>query len=80
MQEDSFLGEDWAWDHFKELEDDDPIPGPEETDHYNGPHGLKPNVRYAFKTILQCIFQTTCMDRSFSRGSLRNQTNMHKQL
>ena len=68
--ENSFLSEEWAWNHFKELDDDGPIPGPEETDHYNGPHGLKPNVRGSFKTILRCIFQTSCMDRSFSRGSL----------
>ena len=78
--DDSFLGEEWGWDHFKELGDNDPIPGPEETDHYNGRHGLKPNVGGTFETILQCIFQTTCMDRSFSRGWLRNQINMHEQL
>ena len=74
--ENCFLSEGWAWDHFEEFDDDGPIPGPEETDHYNGPHGLRPNVRGSFRTILQCIFQCSCMDRSFSRGLLRNQINM----
>ena len=77
--EHSFLSEGWAWDHIKEFYNDGPIPGPEETDHYIGLHGLRPNVRGSFKTILQCIFQTSCMDRSFSRGLLRNQINMRGQ-
>ena len=49
----SYLGEEWAWDQFEEFDDNGPVPGPEETDHYNGPHGLKPNVKHNFKTILQ---------------------------
>ena len=48
----SHLGEEWVWDQFEELDDDGPVLGPEETDHYNGPHGLKPNVKHDFKTII----------------------------
>ena len=74
--ENLFLTEGWAWDHFKEFDDDGPIPGPEETDHYNGPHGLRPNVRGTFRTILQCIFQCSCMDRSFFKR-LTTQSNKY---
>ena len=44
---------------------DDTIVGPEEHDHYNRKHGLKDGVGDSFETVLQCIFQTTAMNRDF---------------
>ena len=35
------LGDDWTWNQWEEIADDASISGPEETDHYNGPHGIK---------------------------------------
>ena len=34
------LGDDWKWDQWEDIGDEDSIPGPPETDHYNGPHGI----------------------------------------
>ena len=62
----SYLGEEWAWDQFEEFDDNGPVPGPEETDHYNSPHGLKPNVRHNFKTILQSILPYSNQRHNFT--------------
>ena len=74
----NFLGDGWEWNKWEEIGDDDEIPGPVETDHYNGPHGLKDGVGGSFHTILQCIFKTTCMDRDFFKR-LSAQTNTYAQ-
>ena len=52
------------------------IPGPKEVDHYNGCHGLKEEIGDRFSTILQCIFQTTCMNRDFLKDLLYSQTRI----
>ena len=64
-QEIDVLGDEWAWNQWEEIADDEEIPGPKETDRYNGPHGIKPHVASSFKTVLQCIFSTTAMDIEF---------------
>jgi len=35
------LGDDWNWDQWQDIGDDDSIPGPLEMDHYNGLHGVR---------------------------------------
>ena len=64
-QEIDVLGDEWAWNQWEEIADDEEIPGPKEIDRYNGPHGIKPHVASSFKTVLQCIFSTTAMDIEF---------------
>ena len=63
--ETDFMGGQWAWNNWKPLDIDDAVPGPQYSDHYNGPHGLKPGIEHTFKTVLQCMFSTTAMDRFF---------------
>lgn len=78
------LGEDWKWDQWEDIGDEDSIPGPLETDHYNGPHGIREHVATSFQTILQCIFSTTAMDRDFfkrlaTQSNKYARTKMHSQ-
>ena len=63
--EDDFMSNDWNWNNWVDLGDNDEINGQPETDHYNGPHGLKPGVINQFSTVLQCIFATTTMNKEF---------------
>lgn len=70
------LGDDWNWDHWQEIGDDESIPGPPEVDHYNGPHGIKEDVGSSFQTVLQCILKTTAMDRDFFKR-LATQSNKY---
>jgi len=70
------LGNDWKWDQWQDIGDEDSIPGPPETDHYNGPHGIREHVATYFQTILQCIFSTTAMDRDFFKR-LATQSNKY---
>ena len=58
-----YIGDGWVWNKWKEIGDDEEIPGPKEYDHYNGRHGLKNGIGERFITILPCIFETTCMNR-----------------
>ena len=68
------LGDHWTWNQWEEIVDDASIPGPKETNHYNGPHGIKQHVASSFKTVLQCIFSTTAMDLDFFKR-LATQSN-----
>ena len=63
--EKTYLWNDWTWNSWEKHNIDDAIPGPEEHDRYKGPHGLKPNVSKRFCTVLQCLFETTSMNRKF---------------
>ncbi len=60
-----YIYDGWVWNKWEEIGDDDEIPGPKKDDHYNGHHGLKEGVGEKFTKILQCIFETTCMNRDF---------------
>ena len=75
-QELNVLGEEWSWDHWEEITDEEEIPGPKETDHYNGPHGIKSHVASSFTTVLQCIFATTAMNIDFFKR-LATQSNKY---
>ena len=59
------IGDGWLWNKWEEIGDDEDIPGPKEDDYYNGRHGLKKGIGAKFSTILQYIFETTCMNREF---------------
>ena len=74
QKEFSILGDDWAWNQWEELDIDDTIDGPEEEDHYNGPHGLKEGVAKKFQTVLHCLLKTIAMDEHFF-ARLVTQTN-----
>ena len=63
--ENTYLGNEWTWNSWEKHNINDVIPGPEEHDRYNGPHGLKPNLSKRFCTVLQCLFETTSMNRKF---------------
>ena len=64
-EEIAYLGNEWQWNQWEHHNIDDEIEGPKEDDRYEGPHGLKPNVGKRFCTVLQCLFETTAMDRGF---------------
>ena len=70
------LDENWKWNQWEKINDDETIPGPFEDDHYSGPHGLNPVYTLSFQTILQCIFNTTAMDRNFFKR-LCSQSNKY---
>ena len=59
------MSNNWLWNNWSEIDDDEEVEGPQENDHYNGPHGLKSGIKNSFSTVLQCIFKTSAMDRSF---------------
>ena len=63
--ENLYLGGNWKWNNWEPHDIDEEIEGPTEHDHYSGPHGLKPNICKRFFTVLQCLFETTAMDRDF---------------
>ena len=71
------MSADWKWESWVPLSDDDKIDGPEEVDHCNRVHILRPGVANKFSTILQCIFSTTCMDRHFFQR-LAGQNNKYE--
>ena len=54
-----------VWNKQKEIGDDEEVPGPKEHDRCNGRHGLKDVIGESFVTVLQCIFEITCMSRDF---------------
>ena len=60
-----FISEEWNWDSWVTIDDDEDIPGPPDVDPYNGGHNLKEGVADSFETVLACIFNTTAMDRDF---------------
>ena len=63
--ENTYLGNEWTWNSWGKHNINDVIPGPEEHDRYEGPHGLKSNLSKRFCTVLQCLFETTSMNRKF---------------
>ena len=70
------FGNDWCWDQWDEIGDNDEVEGPKEHDHYDGKYGLKDGVGESFHTILQCIFKTTAMNREFFKR-LASQSNKY---
>ena len=60
--ETNFMSTDFKWETWVPFSDDDKIDSPEEVDHYNGVHGLRPSVANKLSNILQCIFSTREMD------------------
>ena len=60
-----YLGEEWQWNNWEEHDIDTEIEGPKEDDHYSGPSGLKSGVSKKFVTVVQCLFQTTAINRNF---------------
>ena len=61
-KDEDFLGDDWIWNKWEEIGDDEVVPGPKEMSYYNGPHGLKDGIADSFGTILHCIFRAACMN------------------
>ena len=64
-RENNFMGNEWKWNCWVDIGNDEEVDGPLETDRYNGPHGLKNGVGNRFKTIFQCIMTTTAMNIEF---------------
>ena len=63
--ENVYLGDEWQWNQWEPHNIDDDIEGPNKGDRYEGPHGLRKNISKRFCTVLQCLFETTAMDRGF---------------
>ena len=61
--ENAYLGDEWQWNQWEPHNIDDDIEGPNKGDRYEGLHGLRKNIRKRFCTVLQCLFETTAMDR-----------------
>ncbi len=64
-EEIAYLGNEWQWNQWEHHNIDDEIEGPKEDDRYEGPHGLKLSIGKRLYTVLQCLFETTAMDRVF---------------
>ena len=64
-EEKKYLGDEWEWNCWEKQPVEEEIIGPKEYDHYSGAHGLKANIGTRFYTVLQCLFETTAMNRSF---------------
>ena len=60
-----YMGKEWAWNSWRDIDTDEEIPGPAENDRYNGPHGLRKGIGNRFDTILQCVMNTTAMSLEF---------------
>ena len=71
-RENNFMGNEWKWNCWEDIGNDEEVDGPLETDRYNGPHGLKNGVGNRFKTIFQCIMTTTAMNIEFFRRLVAN--------
>ena len=39
-----YVGHEWEWNSWETHDINTDVPGPEQHDRYEGPHGLKPNV------------------------------------
>ena len=59
------MSDEWDWNNWNDIEDEEEIRGPPENDRYNGPHGLKSGVTNRFKTVLQCLMTTTALSLDF---------------
>ena len=64
-KETMFMSDEWDWNNWDDIGDEEEIRGPPENDRYNGPHGLKPGVINRFKTVLQCLMTTTALSLDF---------------
>ena len=60
-----YLSNEWEWNKWETHDINTNIPGPEEHDRYDGPHGLKPNISKSFCTVLQSLFEITAIDKKF---------------
>ena len=60
-----YMDKKWAWNSWRDIVDDDEIPGPPENYRYNGPHGLRKGIANSIDTVLQCIMRTTAMSLEF---------------
>ena len=60
-----YMGTEWAWNSWRDIDADEEIQGPPENDRYNGPHGLRKGIGNRFDTVLQCVMTTTAMSLEF---------------
>ena len=63
--ENDYMSKEWTWISWRDIGEDEEIPGPPENDQYNGPHGLKKVIGDRFDTVLQCTMNTTTMNLKF---------------
>ena len=63
----NYMSDDWKWNNWKDIDDDDSVKGPPEHDRYNGPHGIKDGFPNRFTTVLHCIFKSSAMSQDFFR-------------
>ena len=63
--EGKFMGEEWAWNCWKDIADDENVEGPPENDRYNVPHDLKNGIRERFTDVLQFVMNTTVISMEF---------------
>ena len=75
-EEINYMTNDWLWNKWEAIGNNDEVQGPIENDHYNGDHGLKPGVGNSFQTVLQCIFITTPLNCAFFKR-LATQSNKY---
>ena len=66
------------WVSWDEVLNDEEIQLPPDTDHYNGPHELKPGEANGFNTVLLCIFECTTMHISFFKYLLIRTISIHE--
>ena len=77
----NYMSEDWKWNNWKDIDDDESIEGPSEHDRYNGPHGIKDSFPNRFSTVLHCVFKSTAMSRDFfQRLSAQSNKYVRKQM
>ena len=55
------MGKEWAWNSWRDIGEDEEIPGQPENDRYNGAHDLKKDIGNRFDTVLQSIMNTTAL-------------------
>jgi len=72
------LGNNWNWGQWQDIGDDDSIAGPLETDHYNGPHGIKMMWPHLSKPFSNVFLQLQLWIEISSNDLLHNQTNMQE--
>ena len=51
----NLLGDDWEWDQWTNIGDDDSVTEPPTKYHCNGINGLEIRVSESFDTIIQCV-------------------------
>ena len=78
VEDDDYLT-GWKWEKWETIGDDESIQGPPEDNHYDGPHGLRDGISNRFRTVLECVFQTTAMEPSFFQR-LASQSNKYAKI